>query len=180
MPAGSGDQRNTSASASDGVLKPSVCRGRVLSWSAIASKSSWLRSAHRASDRVDGRAARRPARATDRRHRRCDRSTRRADLRAIRPAPRCAEPQASTHRPRPTTDHHPLGDAPRPHHLPGTAATSAGSGRLTKAWRFPVSGHGPVGSFGRTFGDVENVRAKTAPIGLTCPAGRRIARLVRR
>ena len=39
MPAGSGDQRNTSANACDGVLKPRVCRGRPLSRSAMASKS---------------------------------------------------------------------------------------------------------------------------------------------
>ena len=37
--AGSGDQRNTSANACDGVLKPRVCRGRPLSRSAMASKS---------------------------------------------------------------------------------------------------------------------------------------------
>src|SRR5215213_11213715 len=43
MPAGSGRQRNTSASACDGVLKPSVCRGRRLSLSAMASKSAWVR-----------------------------------------------------------------------------------------------------------------------------------------
>lgn len=43
MPAGSGGQRNTSASACDGVLKPSVCRGRSLSSWAMASKSSWVR-----------------------------------------------------------------------------------------------------------------------------------------
>ena len=41
--AGSGRQRNTSASACDGVLKPSVCRGRPLSLSAMASKSVWVR-----------------------------------------------------------------------------------------------------------------------------------------
>ena len=43
MPAGSGGQRNTSASACDGVLKPRVCRGRPLSSSAMASKSAWVR-----------------------------------------------------------------------------------------------------------------------------------------
>jgi hypothetical protein len=43
MPAGSGGQRNTSTSACDGVLKPRVCRGRPLSRSAMASKSSWVR-----------------------------------------------------------------------------------------------------------------------------------------
>ena len=41
--AGSGGQRNTSASACDGVLKPRVCRGRSLSSSAMASRSSWVR-----------------------------------------------------------------------------------------------------------------------------------------
>jgi hypothetical protein len=41
--ASSGGQRNTSASTCDGVLKPRVCRGRRLSWSAMASKSAWVR-----------------------------------------------------------------------------------------------------------------------------------------
>ena len=40
---GSGGHRNTSASASDGVLNPSVCRGRLLSFRAMVSKSSWSR-----------------------------------------------------------------------------------------------------------------------------------------
>jgi hypothetical protein len=41
--AGSGGQRNTSASTCDGVLKPRVCRGRPLSLSAMASKSAWVK-----------------------------------------------------------------------------------------------------------------------------------------
>src|SRR6478752_2508166 len=41
--AGSSGQRNTSASACDGVLKPRVCRGRPLSLSAMVSRSAWVR-----------------------------------------------------------------------------------------------------------------------------------------
>jgi transposase-like protein len=41
--AGSGGQRNTSASACDGVLNARVCRGRSLSSWAMASRSAWLR-----------------------------------------------------------------------------------------------------------------------------------------
>jgi hypothetical protein len=37
----SGGQRNASASTSEGVLKPSVCRGRPLSSAAIASSAAW-------------------------------------------------------------------------------------------------------------------------------------------
>ena len=36
----SGGQRNASASASEGVLKPRVCRGRPLSSAAIASNAA--------------------------------------------------------------------------------------------------------------------------------------------
>src|SRR5665647_2717057 len=43
LPAGSGGQCNTSASASDGVWNPRVCRGRPLSSSAIVSRSAWVR-----------------------------------------------------------------------------------------------------------------------------------------
>jgi hypothetical protein len=43
LPAGSGGQRNTSASACDGVLNARVCRGRSLSSWAMASRSAWLR-----------------------------------------------------------------------------------------------------------------------------------------
>jgi hypothetical protein len=44
MPAGSGGQRNTSASACDGVLGNSrVCRGRSLTSRAMASRSVWVR-----------------------------------------------------------------------------------------------------------------------------------------
>src|SRR5205085_8071289 len=40
---GSGGHRNTFASASDGVWKSSVCRGRPLSSAAMVSRSSWVR-----------------------------------------------------------------------------------------------------------------------------------------
>jgi hypothetical protein len=43
LPVDSGGQRNTSASACDGVLNPRVCRGRSLSSWAMASKSAWVR-----------------------------------------------------------------------------------------------------------------------------------------
>jgi hypothetical protein len=46
-PLGSGDQRIARSSACDGVIQPSVCRGRPLSSSAMASSSSWVRSPKR-------------------------------------------------------------------------------------------------------------------------------------